>query len=105
MVFCRNQVGFVLYKRRLSVNPSAHGVVLRFTWGFFGADVDKTVIFLSFACVCGCLLPMFCVFALAGFDIRSVKRRREQINGRRSGVPRGEAVGSFLIKRRLGPFV
>ena len=46
MVFCRNQVGFVLYKRRLSVNPSAHGVVLRFDMGFFGADVDKT----AFSC-------------------------------------------------------
>ena len=80
-------------------------MVLRFDMGFFGADVDKTVIFLSFACVCGWLLPMFCAFALAGFDIKSAKRRREQINGRRSGVPRGEAEGSFLIKRRLEPFV
>ena len=75
------------------------------TWGFSDADVDKTVFFLSFAGVCGCLLPMFCAFALAGFDIRSVKQRREQTNNRRSGVPRGEAESSFLIKRRLGPFV
>ena len=67
------------------------------TWGLFGADVDKTAFFLSFAGVCGCLLPMFCSFALAGFDIKSAKRRREQTNNRSSGVPRGEAVGSFFI--------
>ena len=72
-------------------------MVLRFTWRFFGADVDKTAFFLSFAGVCGCLLPMFCAFALVGFDIMPVKRGREQINGRRSGVLRGEAVGSFFI--------
>ena len=63
------------------------------TWGFSGADVDKTAFFLSFAGVCGCLLPMFCAFALVGFDIKSAKRRREQTNNRRSGVPRGEAEG------------
>ena len=77
VMFCRDQVGFVLYYRCLPVNPSAHGVVLRFDWGLFGADVDKTAFFLSFAGVCGCLLPIFCAFALAGFDIKSVKRRRE----------------------------
>ena len=45
-------------------------MVLRFDMGFSGADVEKTVIFLSFAGVCGCLLPIFCAFALAGFDIK-----------------------------------
>lgn len=35
-VFCRNQVGFVLYYRCLPVNPSAHGVVLRFDMEIFG---------------------------------------------------------------------
>ena len=34
-VFCRNQVGFVLYYRCLPVNPSAHGVVLRFDMEIF----------------------------------------------------------------------
>lgn len=72
-------------------------MVLRFDMEIFGADVDKTAFFLSFAGVCWCLLPMFCAFALAGFDIKSVKRRREQTNNRRSGVPRGEEVGSFFI--------
>ena len=36
VVFCRNQVGFVLYWRRLPVEPSAPGVVLWFDMGFFG---------------------------------------------------------------------
>ena len=60
------------------------------TWGLFGADVDKTAFFLSFAGVCGGLLPMFCAFALAGFDIKSAKRRREQTNNRSGGVYRQE---------------
>ena len=34
-VFYRDQVGFVLYYRCLPVNPSAHGVVLRFDMEIF----------------------------------------------------------------------
>ena len=33
VMFCRDQVGFVLYYRCLLVNPRAHGVVLLFDMG------------------------------------------------------------------------
>lgn len=84
-MFCRNQVGFVLYYRCLPENPSAHGVVLRFDMEIFWRRCRKDGLFLSFAGVCGCLLPMFCAFALAGFDIKSAKRRREQTSNRSGG--------------------
>ena len=71
------------------------------TWGLFGADVDKTAFFLSFAGVCGCLLPMFCAFALAGFDIKSVKQRREQTNNRCWGVHRQEEWGAFFCSNAV----